>query len=285
MAGLYRSVTEQTLPSQAYEVLFIDNNCTDETPGMVAFYKQQNPAVRYIKETQQGLSYARNRGIAEAQAPYICFADDDALLDKEYLEKVCDYLDAHPNVYEVGGPILLHYTGVIPAWDNPYMNSLLGYFYPSPQGYVLTGKNKRYPRGSNMVFRKAAFDQCGLFSTDLGRKGTLLLGGEEKDMAYRLLDHRLDVAYIPDAVVYHLVPPERTTEDYIRRQALGTGAGERHRTRAIKAEYPKRLGKEAVKWAATLVLWVKYMITLKPAKANMLVKFRFWVTKGLTTDL
>lgn len=281
LEGLYKSITAQTLSPNEYEILFVNNNSTDNTANVIESFRQQNPQVRCVLETQQGLSYARNRGIAESRAPYICFADDDALLKDDYLANMCDYLDNHPKVYEVGGPIFLHYLGAVPKWENPYMISLFSYFYPSSHEYLLKGKGKRYPIGCNMVFRKAAFEKCGGFSTGLGRKGTLLLGGEEKDMAYRLLERHLDVAYIPNAIVYHLVPEERTTQDYIHRQAIGIGKSERFRTKYVHGGYAKRLFSEAVKWAATIVLWVKYMIMCKPCKANMLVKFRYWVTKGL----
>lgn len=41
-------------------------------------------------------------------------------------------------------------------------------------------------------------------------------------------------------------------------------------------EFPK-----AVKWAATLVLWLKFAVTFQFAKGNKLVLFRWNVTKGL----
>jgi GT2 family glycosyltransferase len=145
-------------------------------------------------------------------------------------------------------------------------------------------KNKRYPRGSNMTFRTEVFSSCGHFNVALGRVKRILLGGEEKDIAFRILDQKKGIAYIPEAIVYHLVPEHRTTTDFIQEQALGTGRSEQIRSKA-NHEYPKRLIIECIKWGATFVLWFWYTLTCRMAKANMLVRFRYWVSQGLIQKL
>ena len=54
-----------------------DNNSSDATPDVVASF---GPAVRYIKERRQGVSFARNTGIEAARAldaELVAFVDDD----------------------------------------------------------------------------------------------------------------------------------------------------------------------------------------------------------------
>lgn len=276
------SIVLQSLHKQDFEILFINNNSTDHTEAICQQFILDYPgySTRYLIETNQGLSYARNHGIREAQGEYITFADDDAILAPDFLEKVCDFLDKHPDIAEVGGPIYLKYLGNIPAWENLYMNSLLGYFYPSSAPYCMKKKNKKYPRGSNMTFRTAIFSDCGEFNTALGRIKRVLIGGEEKDIAFRILNAGKKIAYIPEAIVYHLVPEARTTSVFIREQALGIGTSEQIRSKANK-EYPKRLLIEVMKWGATLILWFRYSLTFKFSKANMLIRFRYWISQGL----
>ena len=282
LPGLMDSIIQQTMDKKQYEILFINNNSTDQTEELCQQYITQyaDRSICYRVESQQGLSYARNRGIEEAQGEYITFADDDALLAPDFLQQVCDYLDSHPNIAEVGGPIYLKYLGKIPAWENPFMNSLLGYFHPSSNSYQMKRKNKRYPRGSNMTFRSDVFRQCGSFNVALGRVKRIMLGGEEKEIAFRILDQGGNISYIPEAIVYHLVPEHRTTTTFIREQALGTGMSEQIRSKANN-EYLKRLVIEGIKWGATFVLYMGYTFTCRFAKANMLVRFRYWVSQGL----
>ncbi len=286
LPGLFASVAEQTLDKSLYETIIVNNNCTDNTERLSMDFIAQHPelSVKYVVESNQGLSFARNRGISESSGRYITFADDDALLAPDFAGQACGYLDAHPETGELGGPILLKYMGKIPSWENPWMNSLLGYFNPSSAEYRMKRKNKRYPRGSNMTFRREVFEKCGVFNTSLGRGGRTLIGGEEKDIAFRILSDGTCFDYSPAVVVYHLVPEERTTMEFIRKQGIGTGQSERVRSSLPGNSYLKRLVAEGIKWAATIVLWFYYMLTLRHSKANTLVKFRFWVTQGLLNN-
>ena len=71
-----------------YELLVINNNCTDNTELECRRFRKDFPNVNYsyILETQQGLSYARNRGIAEAHGNVYVFVDDDAYVQSNYLK-------------------------------------------------------------------------------------------------------------------------------------------------------------------------------------------------------
>ena len=282
LPGLFDSILSQSLDKDLFEVVLVNNNSTDNTKKLCLKFQEDYPQynIFYFEENNQGLSYARNRGIKESKGLYITFADDDALLTADFAAQACNYLDQHPDVGELGGPIKLKFMGQIPSWYNPWMASLLGYFVPSQKEYIMVNKTKRYPRGSNMTFRSSVFEKCGDFNVKLGRIGRILVGGEEKDLAFRILEAGIKVAYTPEILVLHLVPEERTTMHFIKNQAFGTGRSERIRS-LNNNTYQSRLFSEVIKWAATIILWFHYMIMLKPVIANTLVKFRFWVTMGL----
>ena len=58
------------------EVLVVDDGSSDETPERLA--EISDPRVRALRqEPNQGVAAARNRGIAEARAPWVAFLDDD----------------------------------------------------------------------------------------------------------------------------------------------------------------------------------------------------------------
>lgn len=282
LPGLFDSIVAQTMPRELFETVLINNSSTDNTERLCRAFIEANPELRisYFVEERLGLSYARNRGIGESRGEYLTFADDDAIMAEDFCTQICRYLDNNEDVGEVGGPAALRFLCEIPRWHNRYLASLFGYFEPSKSEYKMKGRTGDYPRGLNMSFRRTAFERCGDFDITLGRIGKGLLGGEEKDIAFRVMDSGFRVGYSPKIKVEHLVPAERTTTEFIRRQALGTGFSERLRSRG-EGTYPKRLLAEAFKWAATLVLWVLYMLSGRAAAANMLVRFRFWVSRGL----
>lgn len=269
------------MASERFEILLIDNNSPGNTKELFAQFSAAQPSFscRYFLETNQGLSHARNRAIAEATAPLITFLDDDAFIAPNYLGTLVEAFRQHPDCGAVGGPIHLHYEEIKPNWENKYLNSLLGYFDKGLEPFVL---EKDYPRGSNMAFRTQIFQQIGMFNVELGRIGKRMYGGEEKDLFNRIYGAKIPVRYVPEAMVYHCVPLERTTFEFIKKQALGTGISERLRSKneGLMA-YLKRLFSEKIKWLGSAALWFVFAFRGQFAKGNMILFFRFWVTRGL----
>ena len=74
------SVVRQDMPAGEWECVVVNNNSTDDTPARFAAFAARYPALnlRMVTETGPGVSYARNRGIAETSAPYMAFIDDAA---------------------------------------------------------------------------------------------------------------------------------------------------------------------------------------------------------------
>jgi len=63
------------------EVIVVDNNCTDDTVEKVLRYKKDKSVeILLVRESNQGLSYARNAGLAIAKGEWIQFLDADDLL-------------------------------------------------------------------------------------------------------------------------------------------------------------------------------------------------------------
>ena len=88
--------------------------------------------------------------------------------------------------------------------------------------------------------------------------------------------------YLPNAILYHIIPERKLTEDYFNRLSLGIGQSERYRTKTIsEKKYYRRLVQEFVKWCGTIILWVGFALKGEIKKGNKLVTFRKMVTKGL----
>lgn len=74
------SILRQTY--QDIELLLIDDGSTDGTANICEQYARQDPRVIVKKQTNQGVSSARNSGILSASGQYITFADaDDEMCD------------------------------------------------------------------------------------------------------------------------------------------------------------------------------------------------------------
>ena len=283
IGNLLESIAANTLAKQEYELLLVDNNCTDNTKTVCMEFanRHQDINFRYLQESEQGLSAARNKGIKEAKGNILVYVDDDALVDNTYLQTFADFFSLNPDKYAAGGPIIPLYETKEPEWMTPYTKALL-------TGYMYFGDKERqyprgrYPGGGNAAYRAEVFQKTGLFNTELGRKGDSLMGAEEKDIFDKMQTLGMQFYYLPEAVLHHIIPQKKLEKDYFDRLTLQIGKSEQKRTLAIsKWKYFKRLCSEGVKWAGTLVLMCLYTLSLTPQKGWKLILFRANVTKGL----
>lgn len=267
-----------------YEIVLVNNNSTDGTESECQRFAKDHPevAMRYCVEKQQGLSYARNRGIMESQGEVLVYVDDDAVVNREYLQTYADFFNRNKEAVAAGGPITPRYDGCEePSWMSHYTRQLV-------TGELNLGTRERefpkgaFPGGGNAAYRKSVFNEVGLFNVELGRKGNSLIGAEEKDLFDKMTSRGMKFYYLPNAILYHLIPPKKLTQDYFDRLTYGIGVSERYRTQQIgRKKYLNRLLKEAVKWGGTMVLWTSFALKGQFSKGNKLVAFRKNVTRGL----
>lgn len=283
IGNLLESVAANDLAKDEYEILLVDNNCTDNTRAICEAFAATHRDVRfrYVTEPEQGLSAARNKGIKEAKGEVIVYIDDDALVDTWYLRTYAEWFAMHPETMACGGPIEPLYETEEPSWMTPYTKALLtGWMNYGDK--VREYPKGRYPGGGNAAYRKEVFDKVGLFNTALGRKGGNLMGSEEKDIFDKMQALGMQVLYLPTPVLHHIIPQTKLEPDYFKRLTTQIGISERQRTLAIgKGKYLKRLFSEFIKWCGTIVLLCGYTISFHPVKGWKLVLFRANVTRGL----
>lgn len=283
---LLESIAANTLSKDQYEIVLVDNNCTDNTPKVCEQFAVAHKDIHfcYVVETEQGLSAAKNKGIQEAKGDIVVFVDDDAFVDTHYLSDYVNWFARHPETMAAGGPIEPYYEqDEEPVWMTSYTKALLT-AWMNYGDKVREYPKGRYPGGGNSAYRKEVFEKVGPHNTALGRKGGNLMGSEEKDIFDKMHKLGMQVLYLPWPILHHSIPPYKLQQDYFDRLTLQMGISERQRTLAIsKMEYGKRLFSEAIKWGGTIVLWVGYCLQGHPSKGNKLILFRKNVTKGLLT--
>lgn len=283
IGNLLESIAANDLPKTAYEILLVDNNCTDNTREICEAFAAKHADVnfRYVVEPEQGLSAARNKGIQEAKGDIIVYIDDDALVDADYLRAYTEWFASHPETMACGGPIEPLYETAEPSWMTPYTKALLT-AWMNYGNKVREYPRGRFPGGGNAAYRKDVFEKVGLFKTSLGRKGNSLMASEEKDIFDKMHALGMQILYLPTPVLHHIIPQAKLEPDYFNRVTYQIGCSERQRTLSVSTcKYLQRLLAEDVKWCGTLVLLCLYTISFHPAKGWKLVQFRKNVTKGL----
>ena len=125
--NVLKSVAENDYPHDQYEIVLVNNNSTDGTENECRRFQADYPDIRfrYFLETNQGLSYARNCGIRNAQGDLLAYVDDDATVNPEYLRTYSDFFTHHPEAVAAGGPILPVYETEEPEWMTHYTRQLI----------------------------------------------------------------------------------------------------------------------------------------------------------------
>ena len=274
------SVIRQDLPAADWECVVVSNNSTDDTVARFGDFAARYPGLnlRLVTEDGPGVSYARNRGIAETSAPLLVFIDDDERINPGFLRAYADFFDAHPDAVVAGGRIIAEYVTGRPAWLSKYTEMPIA----NPMDFgdaVRPFPAGRVPGGGNMAFRRSAALRFGGFDPSLGRVGRMLIGGEENDFFERLMRGGETCWYVPGAVMWHIIPPEKLTESYFRRLCYNVGVSQRLRA-GMYRRYPKTLLFESLKWGATLLL----SLTMPPRKSLWLIRMRYEISRGLLSD-
>ena len=96
------------------EVVVVDDGSLDHTAEVAAQY----PSIHYIRQSNQGLSAARNAGLNQSRGDYLVFLDaDDRLLPGAIINGLA-YLTAHPETAMVSGQYrrIAADGSVLPTW-------------------------------------------------------------------------------------------------------------------------------------------------------------------------
>ncbi|MDE7305599.1 MAG: glycosyltransferase [Alistipes sp.] len=274
---LLESVVRQTADPADWECVVVDNASTDDTSARFAAFAAAHPDfnLRMVYESEPGVSYARNRGFREAQAATVAAVDDDERINEGFVAAYLDFFAAHPDAVVAGGRIVAEYTTARPRWMSKYTEMPVA----NPMDFgpeVRPFPRGRVPGGGNMAFRRDAALRYGGFDVSLGRVGRELIGGEENDLFERMLRGGETIWYVPGAVIWHIIPPEKLTGSYFRRLCRNVGRSQRLRA-AIHRRRCKARILEIMKWGATLLL----CCTMRPCQARWLLKMRWHISRGL----
>ena len=266
-----------------FEAIIVDNNSTDGTPEVFATWRTHHPegSFYYTTETKQGASFARNTGAEIAKFDWLCFIDDDAIAHKDFVQNIIRHINDQPFVHGFGGRIIPRYIPTEPKWMSYYVSSMVGNFNYAPVACAF--KNGKYPLESNMIVSKKIFEQIGGFNTQLpGVVGTVRIGGEGKDLFYKIMDLGHTIYYDPSIIVEHVVETKKLTKEYMYRVASGMGRGERARTKAISQKaFVNKIVEYLLKLGAAILLGIKYALQGNPAKTGPIIQFRIDTLKGL----
>lgn len=179
IARCLQSVSEQTFKN--YEVIVIDNNCTDNTAKIAAGFK-----ATIIKEKIQGMTPARERGFQEAKSAIIARTDADSVVSNNWLSSIYRYFTLYPQMVALTGGF--SFSEVSRAEEK-----LLSVFINAYSRHMKLVMGHYQLNGPNYALRKSAWEKIEIHDDDK-------VVHEDMDLACHLYELG-DIKYFPNLKV------------------------------------------------------------------------------------
>ena len=183
LAACLDSLSKLNYPD--YEVILVDDGSTDDT----AYIAAQFPRVRYIHQSNCGLSHARNAGAVAAKGEVFAYTDSDCMADVDWLYYLIRTL-VSDEYAGVGGP------NVTPPAQN-WVQACVAAAPGGPSHVLLTDTIAEHIPGCNMAFYRWAFENIGGFDAEYRK------AGDDVDFCWRLQQAGCVIAFSPTAIVWH----------------------------------------------------------------------------------
>lgn len=220
---------QQISPDLCFEIIVVDNNSCDRTSEAAsAAWGNSNPQIefRVIRESQQGLSFARERGLKEARHEIVVFVDDDNWLAPDYLAYAAELMFQYPRVALLGGWIDPIFEAEKPSW----FDEVEGIFAVGNKGANARVQPPGYTvPGAGMVVRKAALRELAAWGFEFtlsDRSGQSLCGGGDIELNLALQLCGWEIFYDPRLRLRHFIPEGRLQWQYARGLIRGMGEAE-----------------------------------------------------------
>jgi GT2 family glycosyltransferase len=155
------AIFAQTRPAR--DVIVVDNASTDDAAEVAASF----PGVKLVRNAENlGFAAANEIGLRETDADYVALVNNDALLASDWIEKLVEFLEAHPDAAAAGGKQYF-WDDANPAWNrsNRY------YSYTSievDEGYAQAAfdtpddvREVATLSGAAVMIRRRAIDEVG----------------------------------------------------------------------------------------------------------------------------
>lgn len=216
------SLCEQTLDPARYEILVVNNASTDATIPTVENLIKKYPKhkIFMVDEAALGSSHARNTALRHCNSPLLAYGDDDALVEPDWLERFLnDFTKLGSDLGKVGGEIKPVWGAPRPAWLTDGMLPLLS----AATGLGTEAKFCNHPIfEGNSCYRREAVIAAGGFPVKLGRRGAMLMSGENSvDLLMSVAGWK--IYYDPTIVMHHVIHADRLTPGWMRRRYFWQG--------------------------------------------------------------
>lgn len=180
------SVLNQTF--KEFEIVLVDDGSEDELQELIS--TKYSDKIKVVSQKNQGVSVARNTGIANSSQQYIAFLDADDYWSPFYLEKNAEIINKENGIQMIGS----HYSNFA---ENVEQQNLTLKFSPIKNYFKIGIPN-------TIFFTSATIVNSNFFKNNKGFNPTLKYG-EDLDIWFRAILEGGKIFFIENTLVYYSV--------------------------------------------------------------------------------
>ena len=220
-----QAVVDKTSQKISYEIIVVDNNSalSDYKNLKNNFPKKENISL-YRSDINTGFGGGNMFGVQYANANYILFLNNDAMLLNDCLRILYRYMEENPSVGVCTAQNYDEHLELVPSFDhNKGLRRLLfgRSFLEKNNARLYPNRKKEYTRpievnwvnGAFLFFRNTSFQKIEGFDTNI------FLYWEEMDLCHRLREHGFSCVLVPEAKVLHFQGVSIGTSEAIDKEA------------------------------------------------------------------
>lgn len=237
LQGTLKSIVNQTLRQEDFEVIVIDNGSTDDTKEITNSFNDSIKNLIYIYDDRPGLHIGRHRGLMMSKSDILVYADDDIIAFPTWLESILESFN-DSSVALVGGKDLPKYESNPPFWILEKWYKLCEFGHCMYElslidfGDEIKVIKPCYVFGCNFAIRKQILLETKGFHPDGMPFDRIEFRGDGESFVSRYIKQKqLKTIYNPNASVYHLVTKDRMSMDYFKKRAFCAGVEESYVTK------------------------------------------------------
>jgi GT2 family glycosyltransferase len=224
-ARVLEALRQQKLEMSEWELIVVDNASTN--PVRDNWDISWHPNARHVAEAELGLAAARRRAVKEFSTNLLVFVDDDNVLNPDYLGELLRIEREWPLLGVWGsGCIRPEYEIPPERHHNEYLSVLVIRDIETPRWSNTFPSVGLFPEvtpwGAGICIRAElahayarAVAQSAIPIT--GRKGNRQFSGEDVEICFVACSYGWGMGIFPELKLMHLIPKERTTDDYFLR--------------------------------------------------------------------
>ena len=176
------------------ELIIVDDGSSDPDSIKELEKLQDNPAIKIIRQPNQGLANARNTGAKAAKGDFLTFLDADDLVHADYYVKAIRTLSQKDNV---------HFAG---CWVKYFGGSGGGWPSFTPVFPYLLFHNMI--NSSSLVYKRASFCRCGL------NDPSFIYGMEDYESVISMMANGCYGIVLPELLFYYRVRKDSMSRSF-----------------------------------------------------------------------